>query len=248
MFLSDRRAVRSSGEKSEDQPTLATREGIAESHLLRGLPPDQVANFLCHATQKAWEQGVWICREGEPARHIFLLMKGRVRVYRATSEDREILLGLSAPGTVFGYEAFIECSTYPISAMAAQASAAAVWDSDTIRRLMLEDPRLALNALEMAVDRLHDCENHYGQLATLPTAQRIAETLAQLASRIGAKTNGAILIRDLSAQDLADLSGTTIYTVSRVLSDWHRRGVIQKDRRQIILFDQNALLTSHEHN
>jgi len=141
---------------------------------------------------------------------------------------------------VFGYNAFAERSTYSVSVMAIQASQAVVWDSSTIRRLMLEHPRLALNVIEMVIDRLVDFEDHYGQRATLPAAQRIARTLAQLASRIGTNTkpNGAILIRELSTRDLADLSGTTIYTVSRVLSDWQRRSIIKKDRKRIIIFDQ----------
>ena len=155
-----------------------------------------------------------------------------------------MLLGLVVPGLLFGYNAFAERSTYPVSVMTAEASEAAVWDSGTIRRLMLEHPRLAVNALEMAVDVLHDSEAHYGQLATLSATQRIARTLAQLASRIGKKTNGVIVILGLSTRELADLSGTTIYTVSRVLSDWQRRGIIRKDRRRIILLDRGALLKS----
>ncbi|MDD5205906.1 MAG: Crp/Fnr family transcriptional regulator [Desulfobacterales bacterium] len=90
--------------------------------------------------------------------------------------------------------------------------------------LMASNPRLAINILQAAVERLDDIQNRYLELYAERVEQRIARALLRLMSQSGNKTDEGILIDfPLSRQDLADYTGTTLYTVSRTLSNWEKK-------------------------
>jgi CRP-like cAMP-binding protein len=86
-------------------------------------------------------------------------------------------------------------------------------------------PQIAINLLGTVVERLDDIQNRYLELQTERVEQRIARSLLRIMKQSGRRTEEGILIDfRLSRQELADYTGTTLYTVSRTLSSWEKRG------------------------
>jgi CRP-like cAMP-binding protein len=79
---------------------------------------------------------------------------------------------------------------------------------------------------------VEEMQSRYRELATERVEQRIARALLRLTSQSGKKSEGGIEL-SLSRQDLAEISGTTLYTVSRVLAEWERKAYVQTGREKV---------------
>ncbi|HQO64278.1 MAG TPA: Crp/Fnr family transcriptional regulator, partial [Syntrophorhabdus sp.] len=100
-----------------------------------------------------------------------------------------------------------------------------------------------VNMLGVAFDRLQDLQARYLELFAEQVEQRIARALLRIMRQSGRKTNEGILIDfPLSRQGLADYTGTTVYTVSRVLSAWEKKGWVISRRERITVSDPHALV------
>ena len=114
-------------------------------------------------------------------------------------------------------------------------------------KLMLAYPQLVINMLKVAIDRLDDVQTRYLEMSAEQVEQRIARAILRIMRDTGRKTGDGILIDfPISRQELADYTGTTLYTVSRTLSAWSRKGWIKSGREQITVTDPHALVAFSE--
>ncbi len=101
---------------------------------------------------------------------------------------------------------------------------------------------MALNVVRFLAGRVKEFQDRYRELATERVERRLAHALLRLAAQIGKPVEEGILIDlTLSRQDIAELTGTTIYTVSRILSGWEGRAIIESTRERVIVRDLPAL-------
>ncbi len=108
-------------------------------------------------------------------------------------------------------------------------------------------PDITLNALGIVIKRLNELQNRFLELKTEHLEQRIARTLLRLMKRGGKKVHEGVLIDfPLSRQDIAEFSGTTLYSVSRTLSAWEKQGWVKTSREKIIVSDYHALISISE--
>jgi CRP-like cAMP-binding protein len=92
-------------------------------------------------------------------------------------------------------------------------------------------------------DYLQEIQDRYRELATERTEQRVARALLRLTAQLGRKVEEGVLVdMALSRQSLAEMTGTTLYTVSRLLSDWERRGLIQTGRERVVIIKPHDLV------
>src|SRR6185369_7763174 len=110
-------------------------------------------------------------------------------------------------------------------------------------QLMTSIPQIAVNILSEQAVRMRELQNCYRELATERVERRVAHALGRLASQAGWKTEYGILIdMPLSHQDLAEMSGTTLYTVSRILCGWKRGGLVDIGRQRVMVLQPRTLL------
>ena len=113
--------------------------------------------------------------------------------------------------------------------------------------LMAAYPRIAINLLCTVVERMDDIQSRYLELRAERVEQRIARALLRIMKQSGRKTGQGVLIDfRLSRQDLADYTGTTLFSVSRTLSNWEKKGWIASGRERIVVADPHALVTFAE--
>jgi len=201
-----------------------------------------LATIAAAARHRPVERGAFFFHEGDPAGWLYVLAQGRVKLTQVTPEGQEVVMRMVAAGEMFGGIGVLGDTFYPVSAEAVEDCLALTWDSETMTLLLERYPRLALNALHVQAEHVRELQNRYRELATERVERRVARTLLRLASQAGRQMPGGILLdMRLSREDLANMTGTTLYTVSRVLSRWEQEGLVKSRRERVLLRDASGL-------
>ena len=113
----------------------------------------------------------------------------------------------------------------------------------TIGALAQTYPGIALNAMRTMGGRLQDTQSRLREMQTERVERRIAHGIARLVAQAGRRVEGGILIDfPVSRQDIAELTGTTLHTVSRLLSGWEKQGLVKSGRKRIVVCDAHRLV------
>lgn len=220
---------------------------LGEQSLFAGLPDSELEELAAAAGLRRAAAGSFFFMQGDPASQILLLTEGRVRVYQLTADGQQVVHRLIGPWTLFGALALAQAETYPVNAEALEDSQAAAWSKETMMGFVLRWPRLALNAMQIMAAHVQSYQEHFRELATERVEQRLARALVRLAAQSGRKTEQGVLIDlPLSRQDLAEMTGTTLYTASRVLSRWEDEGLVILGRERVTIRYPHGLVSIAE--
>ncbi|MGJ3263242.1 MAG: Crp/Fnr family transcriptional regulator [Salinarimonas sp.] len=218
------------------------RARLAAMPLFAGVDAPALEEILAAARMVRYAQAATVFVQEEEAHSFFVLIEGRLRVTRLTPDGQQVVVRFVSAGDLFGIAPAVGRTTYPATATAIVDSTAAAWPTTAWPRLTTLDPAFAANALQTVGGRLQDAHVRVVELATEPVEQRIAHALLRLAERFGrAGPEGVEIDFPLSRQDVAEMTGSTLHTVSRILSAWERDGVVAGGRRRIAVRDRAAL-------
>jgi CRP-like cAMP-binding protein len=224
-----------------------TTQRLANVPLFHGLQQAALARAVGLARSKAVRGGGFFFREGDRADAFFVLTSGRVKMTQLTPEGHQVVLRLVGPGEPFGGVGAFGDPTYPVTAEAVQPSVALVWTSTVLRRLLETEPLMAVNALHVVAGRLHDVECRYRQAMTERVERRVARAILRLVHDAGRRVDAGVEVAfPVSRQDIAEMTGTTLYTVSRLLSAWEERGIVRSGRQRIVLIKPHAVVAIAE--
>jgi CRP-like cAMP-binding protein len=222
----------------------------AEQKPLTSPPPKFLSGFAAHqkklilqsAGPRKYAKGSVIVRTGDPATHLFLVKRGRVKFYRVTKRGEEVLLWWLSPGDCFGIGTLFAVPVHYIgTAQAVEDCELVVWNRSTIRSLAAKNERLGQNALHIILDCLAAFAERVVGQTTETAEQRLARTLLQLGRRAGRVRRDHIEL-DILNEDLAGLSDVSVFTASRQLKEWERQGVVRKIRGHVHILSPEGLL------
>lgn len=181
--------------------------------------------------------------EGEQANRCYMVLKGHLKLTKLHEQGKTVVVRYINPGELIAAIAVFKEKNYPVTAEAADAVEVIGWNKQAMMDLMTEFPQLAVNMLRVVVDRLDDVQNRYLELYAEQVEQRIARALLRFMQQFGRKTDNGVLIDfRLSRQELAEYTGTTLYTVSRTLSAWEKKGWVISRRERITVSNPHALV------
>jgi CRP-like cAMP-binding protein len=210
---------------------------------LEGLSPLEVKAVLAAAKLRRYLENSVVTNQDHPAEHLFLLVSGRARYFYITPDGQKTLLLWLPPGETFGAAAFLSKPfQYLVSTETVKNSCVLVWDRVTIREFAARYPRLVENALLIAFDYLVAYRAMHVSLTCHTARQRLATVLVNLASGIGHAVPGGIEL-DVNNEELANEANVTLFTASRLLSEWQRSGMVLKNRGKVLLRSPELLLT-----
>jgi CRP/FNR family transcriptional regulator, nitrogen oxide reductase regulator len=206
-----------------------------KSQFFEGLDRPARKTILAGAIQRQLAAKSAVIRQGGLADRLFLLTKGYARHFYVTEEGKKFLLEWLGPGDLFGARTILSTpSSYLAGTEMVTESSALVWDRTTIRRLVEHYPRLLENVLLTASDYVTwHLMSHIG-IASYTARQRLAEVLITLARTVGQKTTSGVTL-DITNQELADAANITVFTASRLISEWQRTRALAKRRGKILL-------------
>lgn len=191
---------------------------------------------------RAVEEDGFFFFQDDPAERVYILLQGRVKLCQITPEGQQVNLRTIAPYQIFGAVGAVRPgATYPACAQALEDSVALVIASADFQRVLSANPTLMFDLMTMMTDYIREMQDRYREMVTEQVEQRIARVVVRLAGQLGQRIpEGIELI--FSRQDLAEMAGTTLYTVSRVLSGWEKRGLILTGRERLVLTHPHALV------
>jgi CRP-like cAMP-binding protein len=226
------------GVSSKPDPSIF--EGIT---LFEGLSRAELEKAAALARQRRAPAGSFFFQEGDPAEYIYALVEGRVRLVQVTMEGQQVIHFLVTPVGAFGVISVLAEADYPVSAQAIEDSLAFIWDRASMNDLMLRIPRISLNAIRILSERIEEYQDRLRELATERVERRLARALLRLVRQAGRKVPEGVLIDlPLSRQDLAEMTGTTLFTVSRTLSQWEAQGIVQSGRERVVIIFPHGLV------
>lgn len=211
--------------------------------LFKNLSPLEVETILYTGRQKKINTEEFFFMQDDPAEAFYVLTQGKVRLSQFTSDGQQILLRIIVPVTPFGAVALAENEHYPVSAQAIEPCTAIVWSKATLDQLLVKYPQLAINAVKILAEHVQEFQQRFTEIATQRVERRLARMILRLANQIGVKTERGVEVNlPLSRQDLAEMVATTLYTVSRTLSQWETQGLIHSGRERLIILHPHGLV------
>jgi CRP-like cAMP-binding protein len=224
-----------------------------DESLLTGLPPfsrldrSQIREILDAAVSRRYEEGTPIFNEGHEADRFFLLLDGYLRVVRTTPGGDQIIVLHISPGQLFGIAPALQRDTYPASAIAAAESIALSWPVHLWQDFTAKYPGFATESYKTLGQRLGKIQETLTEMATQAVEKRVASALLRMVNQSGRKIEGGIEIAfPVTRQNISDMTGTTLHTVSRLLSAWEREGIVESTRKHITVTDPHALVLLSE--
>lgn len=218
------------------------RRLLGASPFFAGLDEDAIVDIQRRFRQQHYRAGDRIQLAGDPATRLSVVAAGMVKVVRPTLDGQDVLLDFVGAGGYFGSLAELGDPAYREDATAHTDCCILYTTSETFHGILREYPPVALAALTTVATRLSEAQATIEQLSAYPVEQRVASVLLQLADKLGQDRSGEVLIQmPLSRQDIADMTGAKVETVSRVMSEFRRSGWIESGRRWISVVDRDAL-------
>jgi CRP-like cAMP-binding protein len=192
--------------------------------------------ILLDARAVRYPKNAHIFEQGADAPMFFLLVHGHVRAEKSTPSGEQIVVRYISPGEPFGIARALGLTRYPATAIAVVDCLAIAWPTAAWDRLVAKCPQIAVNTLQIVGGRLQQEHTRILEISTQQVEQRIANALLRLANQAGRKTETGIEIDfPISRQDIAEMTGTTLHTVSRILSGWEQSGLVQGAGRQRVV-------------
>lgn len=212
-----------------------------KSRFLDGLTGPELQSVLAASEQRHYTTNSVITNAGDPADYFFLLKEGRARYFSVTPGGQKVLLLWFSAGEVFGlYALVVQPSNYLLSTEMVEDGSVLAWRRSKILDILERYPQLQDNALSIAGEYLSWFHASHLALISHTARQRLARVLNSLAQGIGHKVSGGIEL-GITNEELANTANVSLFTASRILSEWQRKGAVSKKRGVIVLRTTEAL-------
>ena len=209
---------------------------------LAGVDPAETHSIVAAATFKRFGANTVVIREGDRAEHFFLMLSWGARHFTMSPKGEKVVVRWLPPGEVTGGASFLsEPVSYVLSTEMMKNSSALVWDRATIRSLAVTYPRLMENMLLVAHDYLLFYRILHVTLSCQSAPQRVAQVLGYLAKEMGQSVPGGLELQ-VRNEELAHQANVTILTVSRLMGEWQRKGLLTKGRGKVVVRSPEELI------
>lgn len=215
---------------------MDTRRDAQHSRVFDGLSDDARQACLAQSQPLSLRRGQWMARQGEPATTFCLVNTGALKIIQDSPQGTELIVRFVGPGEPFGGVAALQSAPYPVSALAVEPTSLYCWRVEALKTMLDAHPFVRANIMREMTAHMTDALTRVREMTTLRVGARLAITLMRLVRQCGQQTADGILItHPLTRQELADLVGTTLYTVSRTLSQWETEGVLASRKRHLLI-------------
>ncbi|TAM96986.1 MAG: Crp/Fnr family transcriptional regulator [Rhizobiaceae bacterium] len=223
------------------------RSTLASAEIFRTLSSEALDEVRQSASRKRLARREVLYHQGDAALNLYVVVVGRLRATQTTEEGNQIALRYLGPGELAGYAVLAGIPRYPGTVVAVEDTHLFVWPANAMRQLMGRHAQIALNAVAVLGSRYQETQLRLRELSSETVEHRIAHALLRLANQAGRRTaQGTEICFPLSRQDIAELAGTTLHTVSRTLSAWEKEGIVLSAHRHVVVCRPEALAAVNE--
>ncbi|MDJ0345382.1 Crp/Fnr family transcriptional regulator [Streptomyces sp. H10-C2] len=215
---------------------------IAEVDIFCDLSEPEMDVIAAAAPMKTYTAGEILYSPHQPSETLFMLKRGRIRIFRVSADGRALTTAIVSPGTIFGEMVLLGQRMYDNFAEALDEVIVCVMSRTDVRRHLLADARIATRITEILGRRLTEIEQRLSDSVFKNVPQRIATTLTTLAAEGRPRPLSPRKPQiALTHQQIAALAGTSRETTTKVLRDLADRGLLRLARGRITVLDPERL-------
>lgn len=204
------------------------------SDFLGNMRPADRDDLLACAQVLEFERDEYVFRFGAPGRNVYVLESGRAKIYKLADNGREVILWFCFPGEVFGLAEAPRGTMREVYAQACTRVRVHVISRDQFSDFLESHPGTALQVIDLLSCRMRVLGDMLLNLVSDDVSSRVVKLLFRLAARYGRRSDEAIdLELPLTHQDMADMVGTTRQTVTTVLGELKRQGLLSMDHHHM---------------
>lgn len=220
---------------------------LRQVNVFQNATDEDLKLFVQNSIERSVEEGEFFFFQGDPAVYFYVLISGRAKLMQMNPAGQQVNLRTINEWQMFGaLGAVRDNAAYPATAQALEHSTALAIKSDFLREMMQSRPYLSFDLMKLMTSYIQEMQERYRELATEKVERRIAHALLRLVAQMGIKIAGGGIELTFTRQDLAEMSGTTLYTVSRVLSEWEKQGLVEAGRERVSIRKPHELVRISE--
>jgi CRP/FNR family transcriptional regulator, nitrogen oxide reductase regulator len=222
-------------------PIKAERLGsLRRSGLFTGISDHECAHIASAARKRTFARHETLFMQGQEVRNLILLQSGIVKHTQVSPDGDEALLRISSAGDIVCVQGLSSIRCHTCSGRATVECRALVWEQDQMQNYLALYPCLGINMTRILAAQLNELEERFCEVATERLTRRLALLLLRLSKQMGKQPGSGNRIL-LSREEIAQMAGATVFSISRMLSQWSDQGLILTGREAVIVCDPERL-------
>ena len=213
---------------------------VANSKLFSGLSSTDCALLAQSARLRTFTRHECLFEQDQLANHVYLIVSGTVKLTQLGSSGSEVILWLLGPGRAAGVLGIPTQARHTCSARSIGSCRALSWQWESLDRDRM-GPQIRRNVSDIRSQSITELEQRFREVATEKVSVRVANALVRSLPQIGRKSAMGTEVL-LSREELAQLTGTTLFTISRLVSKWSQERLIVARREAILVLNADKLL------
>jgi CRP/FNR family transcriptional regulator len=215
---------------------------LRRAPLFSALDPDAAAALQTAARRRRFRRGDTIFSEGDAGDALYVVIDGKIKIFRTASDGRENMLAVLGPGEMVGELSLFDPGPRTATVAAITDCTLASLAHDALRPWISGRPELCEQLLRALAQRLRRTNDVMADLVFSDVPGRVAKALLDLADRFGAPDSEGIRVtHDLTQEELAQLVGASRETVNKALSEFASRGWLRLEGRTVVLIERDRL-------
>ena len=196
---------------------------------------DPLAHLPC-STIVEYRKGQTIYNHDQPAKSIYLVMDGKVKISRIGDDGHQVMIDIYQRDEFFGESALLNLPQHAEQATAMESTKLMMWATSAIEEIILRRPRLGIALVQILTQRTLNFVEHVESFAVDNIQRRLARSLIRFSERFGtADENGSVRMVPFTQELLAQYVGTSREIVTHYMNQFRREGYLQYSRKGIIL-------------
>ncbi|HQU15725.1 MAG: hypothetical protein B7Z66_02880 [Chromatiales bacterium 21-64-14] len=212
------------------------------SDFLGNLPKVEREALLALGCRRAFRKGDHVFQSGAPGQNVYVLQEGRAKIYKLADSGKEVILWFCFPGEIFGLAEVWRGGQRGVFAQVCSDAQVLCLRRDDFTQFLEHYPTTAMQVIDLLSCRMRVLSDMLLNLATDDVPARVIKLILRLCARYGKRTDlGIDLDIPLTHQEIADMVGTTRQTVTSVLGELKRLGVVNMEHRRMRIESEELL-------
>ncbi|MCY6371104.1 Crp/Fnr family transcriptional regulator [Clostridium ganghwense] len=200
----------------------------------------EISNLI---VTREYKKGETIFFQGDVSEKLYIVSKGKIKIFKHTKEGKEQILYILSNGGVIGALNLLKKDKFDFNAEALENTRVCTLNKEDFDNVIIKNPQITLKILEKVYDRVVNVENLVQRLSTKDVEAKVAGVLLSLIKDFGVETEkGIILDMSLNREEMGSYAGITRETISRKLAVMQEEGIIELiGNKKILIKDIETL-------
>ena len=215
---------------------------LKKTPLFANLTEEELLALAARTSRRRFQKEESLFAEGDPCDGLFLVVSGKIRIFKLSASGREQVLAMEGPGSSFAELPVFDGGNYPAAASAIEATEVLFISRKDFQNFCREHPDVGLKVIAVVGSRLRRLVGIIEELSFTTVRQRLIALILRLAQASGTPSREGIRVElTKSHQDLAAELGTVRELISRNLSRLQAEGFLDVEGRKIVIKDLPGL-------